>query len=102
MKYKKVKKESEVQRVLYSRINPVATKILLNRGFVKIDIGELGGSHLTCFCIKNEKLFYFDSFGGAADKILLNQLQKPLICQKYSKQDNKTRLSGTYCLYFFF
>ena len=77
MKCKQVKKESEVQRVLNCRLNPIDTKLLLNRGFAKVDIGELGDSHLTCFYIKKEKLYYFDSFGGAANKFLLNQLPKP-------------------------
>ena len=34
----------------------------------------MGGSHWTCFRVKDNKSYYFDSFGGSADEILLNQL----------------------------
>ena len=47
-------------------------------GIVKIDDGSQGGSHWTCFCIKDNKAYYFDSFGEAPVKFLLNQLPKPI------------------------
>ena len=48
------------------------SKIYSDRSFVNIDDGTEGGSHGTCFYIKDNKSFYFDSLGGQPDKLLLN------------------------------
>ena len=37
------------------------------------------GTHWTYFIIKDNKSYYFDSFGVQPDKFLLNQLPKPII-----------------------
>ena len=71
--------ESELQRVYIYPIYPRDSKISSDKGFIIIDNGSMGGSHWTCFYIKDKKSYYFDSFGGAPDKFLLNQLPKPLI-----------------------
>ena len=54
-------------------------KIYSDKGFVNIDNGSQGGSHCSCFIVEDNKSFYFDSFGGQPDKVLLNQLPKPII-----------------------
>ena len=67
-------KESELQRVYNYSIYPRDSKKNSNKRFVKIDNGRMGGSHWTCFVVIDNKSFYFDSFGGAPYKFLLNQL----------------------------
>ena len=62
----------------------------------------MGGSHWTCFIVKDKKPFYFDSFGGAPDKLLLNQLPKPILYHNNKIQDINPQLCGSYCLYFFY
>ena len=62
----------------------------------------MGGTHWTCFIVKDNKSFYFDSFGGQPDKYLLNQLPKPIIYHKYKIQDINSKLCGPYVLYFFY
>ena len=94
--------ESQLQRVYNYTIYPRDSKIYSDRGFVNIDDGFRGGSHWTCFLVKDNKSYYFDSFGGAPDKFLLKQLQKPIIYHNYKIQDINSRLCGSYCLYFFY
>ena len=67
--------ESQLQRVYNYPICPRDSKIYSDRGFVKIDDGRMNGTHWTCFIVKDIKSYYFDSFGGAPDKFLLNQLK---------------------------
>ena len=71
--------ESELQRVYNYLIYPRDSKKHSDKTFVKIDNGSQGGTHWTCFIVKDKKSFYFDSFGGQSDKFLLNQLPKPII-----------------------
>ena len=61
----------------------------------------MGGSHWTCFIAKDNKSYYFDSFGGTADKFLLRQLPKPIINHIFEIKDIYSKLCGSYCLYFF-
>ena len=61
----------------------------------------MGGSHWTCFIVIDNISYYFDSFGGAPDKFLLNQLPKPLTYHNYKIQDKNSKLCGGYCLFFF-
>ena len=63
-------------------------------------ITDMGGSHWTCFYIKDNKSYYFDSFGGQPDKFLLNQLPKPIIYHYFKIQHIISKLCGSYCLYF--
>ena len=51
-------------------IYPRDSKILSDKGFVKIDNGSQGGTHWTCFIVKDQKAYYFDSSGGHPDKLL--------------------------------
>ena len=94
--------ESQLQKVYNHPIYPKISKIYSDRGFVNIDDGRVGGTHWTCFIIKDNKSYYFDSFGGAPDKFLLNQLPKPIIYHNYKIQDINSKLCGSYCLYFFY
>ena len=66
-----------------------------DRRFVNIENGSQSGSHWTCFIVKYNKSFYYDSFGGAPDKFLLNQLPKPIIYQIYKIQDTNSKLCGS-------
>ena len=94
--------ESELQRVFNYPIYPRDSKIFSDKGFVNIDNGSQGGIHWTCFYIKGNKSYYFDSFGVQPDKFLLNQLPKPIIYHNYKKQGINSKLCGSYCLYFFY
>ena len=94
--------EFHLQKVYNYPIYPRDSKIYSDKGFVNIDDGSMGGSHWTCFMVKNNKSYYFDSFGGQPDKFILKQLPKPIIYHNYKIQDIKSRLSGSYCLYFFY
>ena len=94
--------ERELQKVYNYPIYPRDSKIYSDKGFVNIDYGRMGGSHWVVFIVKDNKSFYFDSFGGAPDKFLLNQLPKPIIYHNYKIQDNDSKLCGSYCLYFFY
>ena len=51
--------ESDVQRVNIYPIDPRDSKITSDRRFVNIDNGSIGGSHWTCFTIKDKKSFSF-------------------------------------------
>ena len=71
--------ESELQRVYKYKIFPRDSKIITDKRCLNIDGGYQGGTHWTCFSIKDNKSYYFDSFGGTPDKFLPNQLPKPTI-----------------------
>ena len=62
---------------IISYINRRDFKIITHRGFVNKDNGSHVGTHRTCFTIKDDESFYFDSFGGQPNKFLLNLLPKP-------------------------
>ena len=94
--------ESELQRFYNYEIYPRDSKIYSNKGFVNIDDGRMGGSHLTCFIVKDNKSFYYDSFGVQPDNFLLRQLPKPITYHSYKIQDINSKLCGSYCLYFFY
>ena len=49
--------ERELQRVYNYNIYPSDSKIYSDRGVVNIDNGSMGGSHWTCFLIKDEKSY---------------------------------------------
>ena len=94
--------ESQLQKIYNYPIYPRDSKKYSDKGFVNIDNGSMGGSHWTCFFVKDNKSFYFDSFGSQPDKLLLNQLPKPIIYHNYKIQDINSKLCGSYCLYFFY
>ena len=94
--------EIESQRIYNYLISPRDLKIYSYKGLVNIDDGSMNGSHWTCFIVKDNKSNYFDSFGGAPDKFLLNHLPKLLTYHNYKIQDTKSKLCRSYCLYFFY
>ena len=94
--------ESQLQKIYNYPIYPRDSKIYSDRGFINIDDGKMGGSDWTCFIVKDNISYYFDSFGGSPDKFLLKQLPKPIIYHNYKIQDINSKLCGSYCLYFFY
>ena len=70
--------ESDLQRLYNYPIHPRDSKIYLDKVFVNIYDGSQGGSHWTCFIVKDNKSYSFDSFGDQPDKFLLKQLVKPI------------------------
>ena len=69
--------ESDLQKVYNYKIYPRDSRITTNKGFVNIDNGSMGGSHWTCFIIKDKKSYYFDSFGGSPENFyLINYLNQ--------------------------
>ena len=94
--------ESQLQRVYNYPIYPKNSKIYSDKGFVNIDDGSQFGTHWTCFIVKDNRSYYFDSFGVQPDKFLLNQLPKPITYHNYKIQHINSRLCGSYCLYFFY
>ena len=91
---------SQLQQIYNYPIYPGDSKIYSDKGFVNIDNGCMGGSHWSCFIKKDNKSYYFDSFGVQPDKFLLNQLPKPIIYHSYKIQDITSNFCGSYCLYF--
>ena len=49
----KTMKESDLKRVYNYKIYPRDSKITTKNGFANLDNGEQGGTHWTCFLIKN-------------------------------------------------
>ena len=56
--------ESELQRVHKYSIYPRDSKIHSTQGFVNIDNGSQGGTHWCAYYAKDNKSYYFYSFGG--------------------------------------
>ena len=94
--------ESQLQKICNYSIYPKDSKICSDIGFVNIDDGSQGGTDWTCFIVKVNKSYCFDSFGGQPDKFLLNQLPKPIIYHNYKIQNINSRSCGSYCLFFFY
>ena len=94
--------ESQLQKFYDYSIYPRDSKIHSDKGFINTDNGCHGGTHWCVFCVKDNKSYYFDSFGGTPDKFLLNQSPKPITYHNYKIQDIYSKLCGSYCLYFFF
>ena len=94
--------KSQLQKSNNYPIYPGDSKIYSDKGFVYIDSGSRGGTHWTCFRVKDNKSCYFDSFGGALDIFLLNQLPKPRTYRNCKTQNMISKLCGSYCLYFFY
>ena len=88
--------ESQLQKIYNHPIYPRDSKINSDKGFINIDDGSQGGTHWTCFIVKDDKSYYFDSFGGQPDKFLLNQLPKPIIYLNNEIQDIDSNLCGSY------
>ena len=61
----------------------------------------MGGTHWCAFYVKDNKSYYFDSFGGQQDKLLLKQLPKPIIYHKYKIQDINSNLGINYEIFYY-
>ena len=79
--------ESQLQKLYSYPIYARDSKIYSDRVFVNIDDGSIGGTHWICFIVKDNKSYYFDSFGAQPDNFQLNQLPKPIIYHNYKIQD---------------
>ena len=87
--------ESQLPKIYNNLIYPTDSKLYSDKGFGKIDNGSQGGTHWTCFIVKDKKSYYFDSFGVQPDKFLLNQLPKPIKYHNYKIQYNKSNICGS-------
>ena len=95
--------ETQLQTVYNYPTYPKNSKKDSDIGFVNIDNGAEAGTHWTCFLKKKDnKSYYFDSFGGQPDKLLLSQLPKPITYHNFKIQDVHSNLCGSYCLYLFY
>ena len=94
--------ESQVQKMYKYLIYPRRSKTYSDEGFVNIDGERRGGTHWTCFYVKDSRSYYFDNFGAQKDKFLPNQIPKPITYHKYKIQDINSKLGGSYCLSFFY
>ena len=94
--------DSELQGLYNYKKYPTDSKINSDKGFVNIDNGSQGGTHWTCFIVKDIKSYYFDSCGGQPDILLLEQLPKPIVYHDYKLPDINSKFCGSYCLYFFY
>ena len=81
--------EIDLQNVYNYQIYPRGSVINTDKGFVKIDNGSMNGTDWTCCYIKQNKTFYFASFGGQHDNFLLNHLPKPLTFHNFKSHDTK-------------
>ena len=75
--------ESELKKVFNFTTYPEDSENTTNKRFVNVDKVSMGGTHLTFFCLKDNQSFYFASFGGLPDNILLEQLTKPKNLQNF-------------------
>ena len=96
--------ESEIQKNYNHKYTPETLKFIQIKDLLTqtMAVWVMGGSHWTCFIVKDNKSYYFDSFGGQSHKFLLNQLTKPIIYHIYKIQDINSKLCGSYCLYSFY
>ena len=67
---------------------------------MKFANGNPGGSHWLCYYTENKQSFYFESIAGSPDKILLQQLSKPIVF--HDLEDKKIRLCEVCFLNFFY
>ena len=87
--------ESDLQRVYIYPIYLRNCEKNSDKGFVNIDNGSRGGTHWTCFIVKDNKSYYFDTVGGQPDKCLLKQLHKPIIYHNYKIQNINSKICGS-------
>ena len=52
------------------------------------------------FYTRDNRSYYFDSFGGSSDNFLLQQFPKPISYENYKFQDKNSNLRGVFCFYF--
>ena len=74
--------ESDLKKVYNYPIYPRDSIITTDKGFLSLDDRSMGGTLWTCFYMK-DKSVYFDSSGGQSNKVLRDQLPKPISYHKY-------------------
>ena len=84
--------ESQLQKVYNYPIYPRDSKKYSDKVFANIGGYYNGGSHWCAYYVKDNKSYYFDSFGATPDTFLLNQLPKPIRYHNYKIQDINSRL----------
>ena len=94
--------ESELQRIYTYPIHPRDSKVHSDKGFVDKDNGSQGGTHWCWLILRDNKSYYYDSFGGTPDKVLLKQLPKPMKYHNYKIQVINSNLCGSFCLNFMY
>ena len=87
--------ESQPQKCYNYPLYPRDSKVYSDKTFVNIDDGSQGATHWTCFIVKDNKSFYFDSFGGQPGNFILIQLHKPIIYHNYKIQEINSKLCGS-------
>ena len=68
--------ETDLQKVYKYSVYPRDSKIITNKGFLNSDNGSMGGTHWTCFYVKDKNLFYLGISGGLPDRLFVQQLPK--------------------------
>ena len=94
--------ETDLEKVYKFSTYPRETKISTNKRFVNMDNGSFGGTNWNCFYVKDNKLYYFDTFGVGPVKFLLQQILKPMTFHKHKIQNMNSKLCGTYSSYLFY
>ena len=56
----------------------------------------MGGTHWTCFHVKDNISFYFDSFDGQPNKFILEQLPKRITFHNFEIQHINSRFFKQY------
>ena len=92
--------EKKLQGVYKYPLNPRDSPLYSDRRFVNLDDGSQGGNHWTCFIVKDNKSYYFDSFGGQPDDFLLKQVPQAITYHIYKIQYKNSKLCCSYCLHF--
>ena len=75
---------------------------LKNNGsiIINLDDNDGPGTHWTACINKNNKLYYYDSYGLSYPDELLKITNKPIIYNPHQNQHMDTVLCGWYCIYF--
>ena len=66
--------ESQLQKYNNYLILPRDSKKYSDKRFVNIDNGSQGDTHWTCYIVKDNKSYYFDSFGGQPNNIFTKSI----------------------------
>ena len=64
--------ETDLKRVLNYYIYPRDPTLNTGKGVVIINNGTMGGTHWTCFCIKDNELIFFIRLVGCLTNINFN------------------------------
>ena len=68
-------------------------------GVINLDSNVGPGTHWTCYYIRNNKKYYFDSYGLDPPTELQNYLGKSVVCSTFQIQDIGTSICGHLCVF---